>query len=89
MQWKAVLFLCSLAPVLSCSSTSCSFAHRLGILECAIADVLSAIKQGARAFSRCGDIAEQLPPEAKRFFPSIDKGFLKVTSKAFEEPVSF
>jgi hypothetical protein len=38
---------------------------------------------------RCGDIAEQLPPEAKRFFPSIDKGFLKVTSKAFEEPVSF
>ena len=33
-----------------------------------------------------GDIAKQLPQEAKRF-SSIDKGFMKVTAKAFEEPL--
>uniref|UniRef100_A0A7S0HBM9 Uncharacterized protein n=1 Tax=Hanusia phi TaxID=3032 RepID=A0A7S0HBM9_9CRYP len=32
-----------------------------------------------------GDIAKQLPQEAKRF-SSIDKNFMKVTSKAYEEP---
>ena len=86
-----MLFVCSLAR-------PCSRAHRLHALLLIDLEFWSvrlltscqpSIKQGARAFSRCGDIAEQLPREAKRFFPSIDKGFLKVTSKAFEEPVSF